>query len=528
MGKYINIGNVDFSSVRKGEYVDKSAAIQIVNDTLDTEFRCSCVTRCRRFGKSMTARMLNAYYDKSCDSRHLFNDLAVARTPSFEEHLNKYPTIFVDMTDFTTEYRKNPDIVKIVKEVIKEDLQAAYPDVRMKDSCSLMEALFTVADTTKERFVMIIDEWDAICREFDNATEVVDEYVDLLRNMFKSGMSGRVFVGVYMTGILPIKRYNTQSALNNFCEYSMVMPEQLASSFGFTHDEVVALCQKHGMDVDEMERWYDGYTIGRQTQMFNPYSVMRAIASKNYCSYWQTTSAYDMVVTYIQMNFEGLKDDIIRMLAGESIGVNTLTFQNDLKVIECKDDVLTVLIHLGYLSYDYETKTCRIPNKEVAEQFDTAIRKTSWKELVKVIENSRKLLESTLNGDEQAVASAIDMAHDDNTSILTYNNENSLACVLAVAYIYAREEYVIHREYASGKGFADLVMIPRRNVSKPAIVVELKYNTAVNTAIDQILNRDYPAKIREYTDNLLLAGISYDRANKQHTCKITTLSGHKE
>lgn len=524
MGQYINIGNMDFASARKGEYMDKSAAIQVINETLDTEFRYSCVTRCRRFGKSMTAKMLNAYYDKSCDSRRLFEDLAIARMPSFEEHLNKYPTIFVDMTYFTTRYQNDHGIVDKLESTLMKDVLREYPCVEKDGSDNLMDILFRVADSTKERFVMIIDEWDAICREFNNAPEVVDRYVDLLRNMFKSGISGRVFVCVYMTGILPIKRYNTQSALNNFREYSMVLPEQLTSSFGFTHDEVAALCRKHGMELAEMERWYDGYTIGRQTRMFNPYSVMRAIVSGNYCSYWQTTSAYDMVVTYIQMNFEGLKDDIIRMLAGESIDVDTLMFQNDLKVIECKDDVLTVLIHLGYLSYDFETKTCRIPNKEVAEQFETAIKKTSWKEVIKVIENSKKLLESTLRGDERAVASAIDTAHDDQTSILTYNNENSLACVLAVAYIYAKEEYVIHREYASGKGFADLVMIPRKNVGKPAIVVELKYNTAVNTAIDQILDKNYPAKIQEYTGNLLLVGISYDRAGKQHTCKITALS----
>ncbi|MCQ2329282.1 MAG: ATP-binding protein, partial [Paludibacteraceae bacterium] len=317
-----------------------------------------------------------------------------------------------------------------------------------------------------------------------------------------------------------IKKYNTQSALNNFREYSMVKPGKLADSLGFTHDEVKALCEKHDMNLSEMEHWYDGYKIGRQTHMFNPYSVMNAILDEEYKSYWQTTGAYDMVVTYIQMNFEGLKDDIIRMLAGDSIDVNTTRFLNDMKIIRSKDDVLTVLIHLGYLSYDEDTKTCRIPNKEVAEQFENAVMETSWKEMIKVIENSKKLLEATLNGEEQVVAAAIDMAHDEQTSILTYNNENSLACVLAVAYIWAKEEYVIHREYASGKGFADLVMIPRKNVNKPALVIELKYNTAVDTAIDQILNRNYPEKIKEYTDNLLLVGISYDRETKQHICKI--------
>ncbi|MCQ2330327.1 MAG: ATP-binding protein [Paludibacteraceae bacterium] len=520
MGRFLDRGNADFARVRNSEYVDKSAMIQFINETLDTEYAFSCVSRCRRFGKSLAAKMLYAYYDRASDSRHLFEDLAIAKLPSYEQHLNKYPTIFVDMTRFTTDFRGNNDVVNIMQQTIKEEICDLYPDIKVKDSDNLMDTLFRVADGTGDRFIMIIDEWDAICREFDSVSGVMDKYVDWLRCMFKSDATSKVFLGVYMTGILPIKKYNTQSALNNFREYSMIDPDVLAPYFGFTEQEVVDLATKHNADIDALRMWYDGYKIGDEPSMYNPYSVMEAIRRKKCKSYWQTTGAYDMVVTYIQMNFEGLKDDIIRMLAGDSIDVNTTMFNNDMKVIECKDDVLTVLIHLGYLSYDEDAKTCRIPNKEVAEQFENAIRKTSWKEMIKVIENSKKLLEATLNGEEQVVAAAIDMAHDEQTSILTYNNENSLACVLAVAYIWAKEEYVIHREYASGKGFADLVMIPRKNVNKPALVIELKYNTAVDTAIDQILNRNYPEKIKEYTDNLLLVGISYDRETKQHICKI--------
>ena len=520
MGRFLDRGNADFARACNSGFVDKSAMIQFINEILDTENFCSCVSRCRRFGKSLAAKMLYAYYDRASDSRHLFENLAIAKMPSYEQHLNKYPTIFVDMTSFTTKYKNDSDIVNIMQQTIMEEICELYPDVRVKDSDDLMDVLLRVVECTGDRFIMIIDEWDAICREFENMNGVMEKYVDWLRRMFKGDSTARVFLGVYMTGILPIKKYNTQSALNNFREYSMVKPGKLASSLGFTHDEVKALCEKHDMDLGEMERWYDGYKIGRQTRMFNPYSVMNAIFDEDYRSYWQSTSAYENISSYIQMNFEGLKDDIIRMLAGESVDVNTTRFQNDMKIVRSKDDVLTVLIHLGYLSYDEDTKTCRIPNKEVADELENAVMDTSWSELIKTIENSKKLLEATVNCDEKAVASAIDMAHDEQTSILTYNNENSLACVLAVAYIWAKNEYIIHREYASGKGFADLVMIPRKNVNKPALVIELKYNTAVDTAIDQISDKNYPDKIKEYTDNLLLVGISYDRETKQHICKI--------
>ena len=274
------------------------------------------------------------------------------------------------------------------------------------------------------------------------------------------------------------------------------------------------------MDIAEMELWYDGYRIGDISHIYNPYSVMRAIEDNKYRSYWTSTGAYDSVITYIQMNYDGLKDDIIRMLAGERVYVNTTKFQNDMSIVRSKNDVLTVLIHLGYLAYDEDRRQCYVPNKEVADEFLNAVEDTSWSRLVDAITASQNLLDATIMGNEQIVARAIDTAHDENTSILAYNDENSLACVLTVAYIWARNEYVIHREYATGKGYADLVMIPRRNVSKPALVIELKFNHSVDTAIDQIRQKNYPAQIAEYTGDILLVGISYDKESKRHTCRI--------
>ena len=294
----------------------------------------------------------------------------------------------------------------------------------------------------------------------------------------------------------------------------------MANVLGFTHDEVKELCHSFDMDIKKMEQWYDGYRIGRASHIFNPYSVMRAIENDCYKSYWTTTGAYDSVVTYIQMNFEGLKDDVIRMLSGEHVYVNTFKFQNDMRIVNSKSDVFTVLIHLGYLAYDEDMKQCYIPNKEVGEEFLNAVEDTSWTRLVEAITVSQNLLAATISGNAQAVAQAIDIAHDENTSILAYNDENSLACVLSIAYIWAKNEYVIHREYATGKGYADLVMIPRRNVSKPAIVIELKYNHSADTAISQIKQKNYPAKLADYTGEVLLVGINYDKESKQHTCKI--------
>ena len=520
MGTYINKGNSTFRDIVTHEYVDKSALIPLINDTLNSERRYSCVTRCRRFGKSMAAKMLCAYYDKSCDSRELFVGLKAEQAPTFETHLNKYYVISIDMTDFTTRYRKEKDIVNLIQQDIMEDVLEVFPEIKVKERDDLMDILYRISSCSGERFVMVIDEWDAILRERGTDEQITTAYVDLLRRLFKGSGSDYVFAGAYLTGILPIKRYNTESALNNFNEYSMIDPAYLASCYGFTENEVNMLAHKHGASMEELKTWYDGYKIGREKSIYNPDSVMKALQRGVCRSYWTTTGAYDAVITYIQMNYDGLKDDVIRMLAGERVYVNTSKFQNDIHIVRSKNDVLTVLIHLGYLAYDEDARQCYVPNKEVADELVNAVEDTNWTRLVDAITASQNLLDATLAGNEQAVARAIDLAHDENTSILSYNDENSLACVLTVAYIWARNEYVIHREYATGKGYADLVMMPRRNVAKPALVIELKFNHSADTAIDQIRRKEYPAKIADYIGDIFLVGINYDKETKRHSCRI--------
>lgn len=524
MGTYINKGNYDFSQVLNSTYVDKSGLISVINSTLFTEQRRSCVTRSRRFGKSMVANMLCAYYDCSCDSRSLFENLEISHDPSFEKYLNKFPVIKLDITDFTTQFKDDPTIIDKMQEALKADVREAYPNIIPDEfKADFMEMLIKINQATGDSFIMVIDEWDAICREFEPGSKVMDSYVNWLRRMFKGSNTLRVFVGVYMTGILPIKKYNTESALNNFVEYSMVNPGRMASHLGFTQKEVIALCKKYGRDIDEIEKWYDGYVIGKEKSMFNPNSVIMSLLQDECRSFWASTGAYDKVATYIEMNFEGLKDDIISMIAGGTCPVKVTKFSNDMHDIKCKDDVLTVLIHLGYLAYNPEERECYIPNMEVRMELENAIEDSGWR-IADTITNSHKLLKATLAGDADYVARAIDQAHDENTSVLSYNNENSLACVLTVAYIYAQNDYIVHRELATGKGFADLVLIPRRNVDKPAIVLELKYKKDVDTAIEQIKRKKYVSKIEQYSGDIFLVGINYDKKEKLHTCVIETVT----
>ena len=520
MANYINLGNVAFKRVLKREYVDKSGLIAVINDTLFSEACFTCVSRCRRFGKSMAAKMLCAYYDKSCDSRELFRGLEIEKHPSFEEHLNKYPVIYVDMTNFLTDYGHDNKIVEYLQSDVIKSIVKAYPDVRLSNSERLMDVLIDIVGATGEQFIVIIDEWDAICREFERGENAMEEYVNLLRRMFKSGDAADVFAGVYLTGIFPIKKYNTESALNNFWEYSMIQPRRLASYFGFTATEVKTLCDKYGMDYEDMEKWYDGYSIGNEPSMFNPSSIMKAIDIKECAGYWASTGAFDAVARYIQMDYEGLQGDISYMLAGGRCKVETTSFGNDPAIVRDRDEVLTVLIHLGYLAYDASNHECYIPNMEVCEEMKNAVKMNKWKHVMDALKDSDILLENLLLGEADKVAEGIEAAHERNASILKYNDENSLACALGLAFYSARNKYKIVREMPTGRGFADMVFVPWHNVNLPAIVVELKWKQTAQTALDQIREKHYPESMKDYTGEVILCGVNYDKETKEHTCVI--------
>lgn len=529
MGRFLKRGNDGFRAVRNGEYVDKSKLIDIVNATLNTERQFTCVSRARRFGKSIGARMLYSYYDLWCGDRALFADLQIAASPSFPRHFQRYPVLYLDMTDFVTRYDAGEVIGRIQSDVI-EEVREMFPDVKFRDNSNLADVLYSVVDQQPhmEKFIMIIDEWDAILREYPEGANVTEEYINLLRGLFKSTNAMSTFAGVYMTGILPIKKYKTQSALNNFHEYSVVQPGAMADCFGFTSSEVHSLCDKYGMDYDSLAEWYDGYQIGGCKEMFNPTSVMTALYNKYCDSYWANTGAYDTVSTYIKMNFDGLKDDIVRLLAGESCSVETASFQNDLNVVRSKDDVLTSLIHLGYLSYNRDSGTCSIPNREVATEFKNAVvSESGWGIIANAIKRSEYLLRDTMASKADAVAAAIDAIHSDNTSVLQYNDENSLACVLAIAYYAAKKDFLMIREFPTGKGFADIVLMPRPTSKQPAVVLELKFNKSADTAISQIHDRRYAGVLKDFAGEVVLVGINYNKQDKQHECLIERIGSLK-
>lgn len=521
MGIFVNRGNASFRSARKSQiYVDKSGLLQYTNSVIDTEQRYICSSRPRRFGKTMAAGMLAAYYEKGCDSRALFADLEIGKDSSFEEFLNRYDVIHLDIAYLLVQVKDSLETVAYIQKCVIEELREIYPGILSEEDKMLPIALSKIHNGAGAEFVIIIDEWDAIFREKKYDENAQQAYVDLLRGLFKGEQSKDFVKLAYLTGILPIKKYDNESALNNFYEFTMTNPQMLAEYIGFTEQEVKKLCEEYEMDFSEAAWWYDGYSFRRMKHIYSPNSVVRAMLSGEYDNYWTKTAAYESLKNYISMDFDGLKETVVQVLAGGRCKADISGFENDMTSFKRRDDVLTVLIHLGYLAYDSETAEVYIPNEEVRGAFSTVIRDTDWTPVISAVQASDALLRATWERDAEAVVRGISEVHGANTSILEYNDENSLSCVITLAYYNAVNEYTLIREMPAGKGYTDIVFLPRKKSDKPAMVVELKYNKSVESAIAQIKKKQYPEALKEYQGNLLLVGISYRKKEKVYSCVI--------
>lgn len=523
MGIYLNKGNDLFKKrLNSSIYVDKTGLIELTNQLIGTDDQYVSVSRPRRFGKSMTGNMLAAYYSKGCDSYQLFSDLKIAQSPTFEQHLNQYNVIHLTMTDFAGNTVE--EAVKRISNVLIKKLKKEYPEVDYIEDQVLSSVLDDIYEETGIAFIFIIDEWDFFMRSKGYSEKDKITYLSFLRALLKD----KSYVALaYITGIFPVKKYGEQSALNMFAEYSMENQGKFAPYTGFTEDEVKSLCETYEMDFEETKRWYDGYEVNKMA-IYNPQSVVRAMNDHAFSNYWTKTENYESLKNYIQTDFDGLRQKVELLITGEKISVNTDKFQNDLSIIKSEDDVLTLLIHLGYLTYNFEEKNCWIPNYEIQTQFINCIEDGGWENLMAAINTSKKCLQATLDGDSELVATLVEKVHQENISLIKYNDENSLSLVVTLAYYYARNEYIITREEPAGKGYADIIFRPRKYVNKPAMIVELKKNKSSDVAIAQIKERGYMDALKEYRGEVVLVGISYNEDAgasdyKKHMCTIENL-----
>ena len=509
MGIYLNPGNMNLRrGMNSAVYVDKSLLIAELNQLANTEHQFVCVSRARRFGKSMAGNMIAAYYSKGCDSRELFDQLQISKHPLYEQYLNKLNVIQLDLNAWYSGNHNDPNLIATIERAVIKEFIKQFPQVDFEDVNSLAQAMLAVYAETEEQFVVIIDEYDVLVRE-RVPESLFQDYLRFLNALFKNISLAPAIALAYLTGILPIVRDRVQSKLNLFEEYTMVESGVLDSYFGFTANEVRQLCDKYGLDYDECCRWYDGYHFRIAGEMFNPKSLVQAISRKRCGNYWSQSGSYDAVRDYIMLNFDGVKDAVIRMMGGEKVDVDVASFHNSMDSFHTKNDVFTYLLHIGY-----------IPNEEVRQQWVHALQITDdYKEVIKLLESSKALMNSLLAKDEAALAEALDKVHSTVLSPKSYNDEASFQTVLGVAFFYANTKFTVYREAPGGKGFADLVLIPYLP-NLPAVVVELKRGHTAEGALQQIKDRRYYEPLSRYKGNILFAGISYDPDTKEHACRI--------
>lgn len=519
MGTYLNPGNSGFEIITASDYVDKTGLISLVNSTIGTTRKLTCISRPRRFGKSYAAQMLCAYYDKTCDSHALFDKYEISRDDSYENHIGKYDVIYLDMTNLLGNV-KPEELVPFIIENVFDEIHKAYPEVQKGKT--LDQTLINCVEYTGNKFIVIIDEWDAPIRE----TPVIeDEYLKFLRMLFKSsGTTSKIFAAAYMTGILPIKKQKGQSAVSDFEEYSIIKPRMFGKYVGFTEDEVKELCDEHGISFELMKQWYDGYEFKDVGAVYNPNSVMKAVRYRDFDSYWPESTAAEGLMEYISKPYTGMAKTMAELIGGVDVKVDTQGFANDLNTFRGQDDVLTLMIHLGYLAYDSESGTVHIPNEEIKLEFQKAIKYVHHEATIKRLEESEQLFLDTINMDEEAVAAQIEKIHREETSPIHYNKEDSLRSVIKLAYYTYRDHYMQWEELPTGDGYADIVYLPKHDSDWPVLVVELKWNKSASGAIDQILSKHYPDILKDYGNDILLVGINYDKdakaGDKKHECKI--------
>jgi hypothetical protein len=527
MGRFVNPDNSAFQVALNSKiYIDKTGLIEYTNSVLDTSDAYICNSRPRRFGKSYTANMLAAYYSKGCNSEEMFSGLDISRKSDFKTHLNQYDVIHIDIQWFLANCYNSNKIVSFLSDSVISELRDIYPDILPLGELSLPDSLSRIKDKTGQKFIIIIDEWDVLIRDEATNYYIQNEYINFLRGMFKGTEPTKYIQLAYLTGILPIKKEKTQSAVNNLEEFTMLHSYELAPYIGFTENEVKMLCQKYDRDFEKVKKWYDGYLL-ENYEIYNPKAVVSVMLRGKFRSYWSETGSYEVIVPLINMNYDGLKNTIIEMLSGQNVKVNTLTFKNDPANIQNKDDVITYLIHLGYLGYNEKDETAFIPNEEIRHELINAVKSTNWSDLIHFQYESNHLLDATLSMNTQEVAEQIQKIHSEYASSIQYNDENSLSSVLTIAYLSSMQYYFKPiRELPTGKGFADFIYIPKPEYIRdyPALIVELKWNKNAKTAMEQIKNKDYPEAIKQYTGNIILVAINYDKKSKNHECIIEKLS----
>ncbi|MCD8222064.1 MAG: ATP-binding protein [Clostridiales bacterium] len=536
MGFYLNntkAAELYRNEKKKPYFVDKTKLLAELIPLVREGTAYVAITRPRRFGKTVMANMIGAYFCKADDCSDIFDSLAIAESEFYREHLNRHNVIYIDFSKCTDNCQCYSDYIMDIQEILQDDLREAFPDVRFRTKGSVQEDLDRIFNHTKEKFIFVLDEWDSVFHKDFITEEDRKSYIGFLANLLKD----QAYVSLaYMTGILPIAKYSDSSTLNNFDEYTMATDDVYSEYFGFTDCEVDDLYQRYlarepkpNVSREDLEYWYDGYHTPKNKKMYNPRSVVYALRRNMVRNYWTATGSYAAVSDYISGNVDGIKKDIALLVSGESVDVNIQEIAAINMSLNTRDEILSAMVVYGLLNYESRSKTVRIPNKELMDEFAKVIMEDSsmgyYHELSLV---SKRILEATLSGDADSVAVALTKVHN-VSPIKAYNSEAELSLVVFFAYLSAIDQYEMKREEQGGKGYVDYIFHPR-NLVDDGIIVELKMDKTPEEAIQQIKDKRYvrafsglPGEKVWHGKRVLAVGITYDSRNGDHYCKIEEL-----
>ena len=537
MGMFLN-SIVPFESykdiARTRFFVDKTPMIdEILSSVILDGQKYLCFTRPRRFGKSVMANMIGAFFERSVEGKDVFGSLKIADSDNYQNHLNRHDIIYIDFSRMPRNCNSYEYYISRIQDGINKDLQEAFPELSLSDEWAVWDNLQFIFEKLKARFIFVIDEWDAIFHK-DFITEAHrKKYTEFLRNLLNE--QGYVEF-VYMTGVLPIAKYSDGSELNMFQEYSIATRVKFCEYFGFLDSEVDDLYGRYLKTVrnpqisrDDLRSWYDGYYTKGGERVYNPRSVICALTDNELANYWTSSGTYDSVFSYIKDNISKVQDDITVLYAGGRVPSDIQEYAASSMRLETKDEIYSSMVVYGLLTY--KDGAVSIPNRELMDSFSVMMkRERSLGYIYNLANASRKMLSATLSGDTETMADILKLAHDTEAPVLSYNSEIELAAVVNLVYLAARDRYRVEREDKAGEGYVDFIFYPEHR-SEDGIILELKVDDTAEHAIRQIRERNYALRFTgklgekpKYTGRILAVGISYSRKTKEHFCKVEVLS----
>lgn len=513
-------------------FVDKTMLLDELLSSLQLNAqRHICITRPRRFGKTVMANMLAAFLERTVDSHDIFDRLAIAGSPNYQRHLNQYNVIFIDCSKIPRECNCYEQYISRIQNGVNRDLAAAFPDMGIDIGGTVWDIFSGIFEKNGQKFVFVIDEWDALFHMPFISTEDQKAYLLFLKNLLKD----QVYVEfAYMTGVLPIAKYSSGSELNMFQEYDMATSIKYSEYFGFLESEVGKLFKIYqhtanapNISEADLAYWYNGYHTASGQRLYNPRSVICALTDNQLRSYWTNSGPYDEIFYYIRNNIEAIRDDLVLMVSKIQVRAKMLEYAATSSDLNTKDQIYSAMVIYGLLTYDSATGQVFIPNKELMDQFnELLLSKDSLGYVYRLARKSEKMLEATLCGDTQTMADILQYAHNTEAPIFAYNSESELSAVVNLVYLAARDHYRVEREDKAGKGYVDFIFYPQHK-HDDAIILELKAGNTPEEAIRQIKEKDYALRLKgkleekgTYTGRILAVGIGYDKKTKEHSCRV--------